>query len=161
MKHIRKIAAIGLCAGLSLSVWAQTQKKTEEKKEAKPKVKPIPAYLGKSSLDGGDIEKQVFDSLLRQGISSRDSAGRPYKVLGFAFSYGERNLYEDSVGRLMMLTDYLTEYCYGDTLSTFLVNNITDRSKGGDTVYVDQITVLSPEGKGALGKSMRFVIKKH
>src|SRR6187402_3586317 len=106
------VLMIFLFAGLGL--WAQTKDKN-----ARPKVKAIPVYLGRSSsvTDGSNVAKRVFDSLLRQG--------RSYKVEGFAFTYGERNLYEDSVGNLMWITDYLTEYCYGDTLSAFLKDNIT------------------------------------
>ncbi len=161
MKRVSNILLLLLCAGASITLWAQTQKKeADDKKAAKPKVKYIPTYLGRSAMDGGEVDKQTFDSLLRQGVTSKDSAGHAYSISGFTFTYGERNLYEDSVGQLMMLTDYLTEYCYGDTLSTFLIGNITERSKGGDTVYIDNITVRSPEGAGGYGKSMRFILKK-
>jgi hypothetical protein len=142
---------------VSISLWAQTK----DKKTVKPAVKRIPVYLGHSVItDESKVSENAFDSLLRQGLTSRDSAGLNYKVDGFAFTYGERNLYEDSVGNLMWLTDHLVEYCYGDTLSTFLLNNITERSKPGDTVYIDQITVRSPDGKGAYGQAMRLILTK-
>lgn len=165
MKQVSKISLIGVGLCLCASLWAQvpdgkkTDGKTPDKKEL-PKIKYTPVYLGHSNLDGGNVTKRVFDSLLKQGVTSRDSAGRNFKVTGFAFSYAERNLYEDSVGTLMILTDYLTEYCFGDTLSSFLLQNITDRSKSGDTVYFDQLSLISPEGTGANGKYMKFVLVK-
>ena len=150
------IVLVGLLlAGASL--WAQTK----DKKQEKPKPKPIPVYLGRSEItDGAKLTKRAFDSLLRQGLTAKDSVGNPYKVEGFAFTYGERNLYEDSVGNQMWVTDHLVEYNFGDTLSTFLLNNITGRSKGGDTVYIDNITLRSDTRGGALGRALRLVLQK-
>jgi len=153
-----KYLVIALLTIVSITLWAQERNTTDKSKTSKPKIVPIPAYLGKSDFNGGNISKQTFDSLLGQGITSRDSMGRSYQVNGFIFTYGERNLYEDSVGKLMVLTDYLPEYCYGDSLTTFLLNNIRNRSKQGDTVYFDNITLTSPEGNAALGKSFRLVL---
>lgn len=132
----------------------------QDKKKEKPKSKPIPVYLGKSNIDDGFISENLFDSLISQGLTSRDSAGKVYKVNGFLLTYGERNLYEDSVGNLMVLTDLLTQPCDGDTLNTYVLDNITDRSKKGDTVYFDQITVTAPEGYNANGKPMRLILTK-
>lgn len=159
MKQLSKIGLTFVCMMAAVSLVAQSQKKEDEKAK-KPKPKPIPAYLGQSNLSGGTITKRMFDSLLVQGVTSKDSAGRPYKVLSFSFNYGERNLYEDSIGNPMILTDYLGEVCEADTLSTFLKQNILERSKAGDTVIFEQITLLSPEGRGAVGKAMKFVLKK-
>lgn len=160
MKRVSKISLVLVALSICYSLWAQVPDgKTKDKKE-KPKVIYTPVFLGHSNLSGGNITKRIFDSLLRQGVTSRDSAGRTYRIEGFAFSYGERNLYEDSVGKLMILTDYLTEYCFGDTLGTFLLNNITERSKAGDTVYFDQFSLISPEGRPANGKFMKFVLVK-
>lgn len=124
-------------------------------------LKLIYPYLGNSSYSEGLIPKQAFDSLLRQGITAKDSAGNSYKVTGFTFSYGERNLYEDSVGNLIMLTDYFSEYCIGDTISPaikFMLNE--NRTKAGDTAYIEKIKVLLPEGGTVGTKPMRFVITK-
>ncbi len=142
---------------VTATVWAQDKK---NEKPAKPKVVPIPVYLGYSNINDGKIAEQIFDSLLAKGLKGRDSLGKAYNVTGFMFTYGERNLYEDSVGNPIIITDNLGEYCYGDTLSAFLLNNIRDRSKSGDTVYFDNITLTSPEGKGAWGKSFRLVLTK-
>lgn len=142
-----------------LSIGINMQAEDQKGKE-KPKPKPVPVYLGQSAIDDGTIPEKMFDSLLKQGLTSKDSVGRAYRVDGFLFTYGERNLYEDSVGKLMILTDLLSEVCYGDTLRRDLLENITERSKAGDTVYFDQITVISPEGRGAIGKGMRLVLSK-
>jgi hypothetical protein len=141
-----------------LAVHAIAQTKDKDKKEQKPK--PIPVYLGNTNLDDGKISVSEFNKLVKQGLTSKDSLGRPYTVNGFLLTYAERNLYEDSVGKLMWVTDFLSEICYGDSLSTFLKQNITERSKAGDTVYFDQISVISPEGKGVHGKGMRFALTK-
>jgi hypothetical protein len=76
------------------------------------------------------------------------------------FSYGERNLYEDSLGNLIVLTDYLSEWCAGDTVSPAISNNIFYKTKPGDTAYIDQIRVLLPTGKEAAAMGLRFVLTK-
>lgn len=132
---------------------------------AKPKKVFLPqAYLGKSDYKGGPIKKDVLASLLKQGITTRDSDGNFYKVVGFEFVYGERMLYEDSVGNLMVDIDYLSEYCTGDTLSTGISNSIYDRLKVGDSAFFNKIDVLrTVPGKPAMvvsGMGMKFYITK-
>jgi hypothetical protein len=153
---MKRLKIVVILAALCVTtVWAQTK---ETKKVVKPK--PIPVYLGSTNKSDGKISKKEFDDAIKQGLISRDSTGRAYRVDGFLLTYAERNLYEDSVGNPLILTDFLSEVCYGDSLNTFLKNNITERSKQGDTVYFDQISVISPEGQNLKGKSMRFVLTK-
>lgn len=153
-----KLVLTALCMATAYNLVAQSQNKDEKAK--KPKPKPIPTYLGKSEMSGGMISESMFDKLVLEGLTAKDSAGRPFKVTGFLINYGERNLYEDSVGNMMVITDYLGEACAGDTLNTFLKTNIPERSKPGDTVYFDQIMVKAPEGYIAHGKGMKFVLTK-
>lgn len=166
MKLNLKLILTLFCMIAAISIVAQSQKKDgagegqSKEGKAKPKPKPIPVYLGQSNYSSGSIDKKTFDSLFRQGLTSRDSAGRIFKVKEFSFTYGERNLYEDSVGKPMIVTDYLAEYCFGDTVNSFLKVNIPERSKPGDTVYFDQILVTAPEGYTAHGKSVKLVIVK-
>lgn len=123
---------------------------------------PVKVYLGNSNYTGGLIAKKVFDSLIRQGIKARDSAGNNVPVLGFTFSYGERNLYEDANGRPVVMTDYLSEYCPGDTLSpSFQMFVFRDnRTKHGDTVYFDKIKFRNAAGAVTNTEKMRFVLTK-
>lgn len=123
------------------------------------------AYLGKSDYKGGQIRRDELSKLMRQGVTSRDSLGNSYKVAGFEFSYAERNLYEDSASNIMVMVDYMTEYCPGDTLSPGIKASIYDRIKPGDTVYFERINVLKPTAGNATGdiiagKGMKFVITK-
>jgi hypothetical protein len=166
MKLKSKLFLTVVCMAIAFSLIAQSQNKNAKgdddkaKSKTKPKPKPIPVYLGKSDKDGGLISYRLFNELLAQGLSSKDSAGKIFKVTSFMLNYGERNLYEDSVGNPLIITDYMAEMCDGDTLTTFLKNNITERSKPGDTVYFEQILVKAPEGYAAHGKTMKFVLTK-
>lgn len=145
----------------ALALLAVTGVIAQEKKAEKPKPKPVPVYLGKSNYRDTTISERKFDELLREGLTSRDSLGNEYRVLSYLLTYGERNLYEDSVGNLMMLTDLLTHPCdSGAKPPGFLLQNIIERSKPGDTVYFDQVTVKAPEGYNANGKSLRLVLTK-
>ncbi|MES2704750.1 MAG: hypothetical protein V4649_19065 [Bacteroidota bacterium] len=139
-------------------------------------------YLGNSEVREGTIPKKQFSDLMKQGLTSRDSMGRTYKVVSFNFTFGERNLYEDSIGNLQIKTDFASMYCHGDTLPDVLTRYIPasqskineetpgfyQRVKAGDTIYFDRISVvrytpnapLPPESDAILGRKMKLVITK-
>jgi hypothetical protein len=110
-------------------------------------------------------------------------------VIGFDFGYKERNLYEDSLGNPVVMMDYSSEYCKGDTVTsnisktqkTAITNyldgdpdandisrGIYERTKPGDTVYFDHIMVAKylngtetvPDNKAIKGRSMKFYFVK-
>lgn len=149
----------GLCmAAIGISSFTPSIQATGDQEETQP---VISSYFGRSTATGGKIAKPVFDSLLRQGISARDSSGYEYTILGFYFGYGERKLYEDAVGNLVVLTDYLSEYCPGDTLTPAVMLNIFHKTKPGDTAYFDNIKVASRDGRRQfVAKSMMFILTK-
>lgn len=145
--------AILLCS-LTISVWAQTTQRTAEKPKPAPK-HYVPVFLGHSQVSGGMVTKAVFDSLVYQGLTS--DSGRV--VSGFRFAYAERNVYEDSIGNLVPMTDYNSEYCLGDSLTPVIKSGLRFRTKPGDTLYFDQVDVKLPKGGIAEGKPMRFIIR--
>jgi hypothetical protein len=154
--------------GASLSAQPKSGGQTPPEK-GKLRVVMPDAYLGRSSTNGGQIKKADFDKLLKQGITAHDSAGNKYKVIGFEFGYAEKSLYEDEAGNLQVGTDYLDEYCPGDTVSHNVSGSIYERTKPGDTVYIDRIKVVGyvkkttqtlPETEAILAKPMKFVIIK-
>lgn len=166
----RTVKFVFICAGMCLaaSLWAQSgktgsgnagQKDTAGKKPYKPPTYPV--FLGKS-LSGADlkISKKDFDTYMKQGLTAKDSSGQPMQFHGFMFTYGERNLYEDSAGSLIVLTDLMAEYCFGDTLSANISSNLYQRSKAGDTAYIDDIQLVDVHGKSKLGRSMRIILTK-
>lgn len=157
MKKTFQILFLGLFVGLSVHLVAQNKSKPTTVKSTKPSM--IYGYLGRSNVHDGKISKKVFDSLLKQGITAKDSLGFSYKPDEFVFSYGERTLYEDSVGNPMILTDMLQEYCLGDTVTPVLKLNIFKRTKPGDTAYIENIKVSTQWGQMP-AKSMRFILTK-
>lgn len=150
---------MGLYAALVVPVCAQkpAAKPAAPKKAAAAPV--VTAFLGTSSLTGGPLSKADFDKFIRQGIRAKEGAGTAVPVTGFQLTYAERGLYEDSAGNPLVTTDYLTEYCFGDTLSANLRVLLPERTKPGDTVFVDNIKVRSGgiEGKA---RSLRFVLTR-
>lgn len=160
MKPSVSIALI-LCGSLLVLQQVQAQKsKPKPKVTAKPaagNVQSTDVFLGRSTLSGGAISKRAFDSLAGQGLRL---AGNNGTVSSFQFIYAERSLYEDSVGNPLITTDYLTEYCYGDTLSASIREGLKDRTKPGDTAYFDQIRILAANGQQLKGKAMRFVLER-
>lgn len=152
---------------ITAGLYAQNVKKPEPAKTTEHKkdtstVPFVPTYLGKTfEYKGGQIPKAKFDELLHKGITAKDSLGNVYNVIGFTFSYVERNLYEDSVGKLQIMSEYLSEYCPGDTLPADIAASIYERTKQKDTAYFDGITLRKQsDGAGAYGKPMRFIITK-
>jgi hypothetical protein len=81
-------------------------------------------------------------------------------VTGFKFSYAARNMYEDSVGNLISVVDFNSEYCFGDTLTPGIKTSLSYRTKAGDTAYFDAIDVKLPGGGMAEGRPMKIVIKR-
>ena len=102
----------------------------------------------------------MFDSLLRQGFTSRDSNGRVFDVKSFMFTYCERKLYEDSIGNPMILTDYISEYCFDNKLKDYQLAALLDRSKWGDTLIIEKIKLEAADSTaaGAAGKALKITI---
>lgn len=176
MKRTVSILLVVCMMAFTVTLWAQQgKKKAAGKAESTttaaavlPKAVRIPVYLGHSSFTGGRIPKQVFDSLLKQGLTAHDSLGVAYRVLAFDINYAESQMYEDSVGNLMRLTDYQLEFCPGDTITAGIAASIYQRTKEGDTMYFDHIklakfsdnVVYSSDSNYTTGKGMIFEISK-
>ncbi len=164
MKRTANILLLTFFTFLSYFVWAQKEKKEDKSKDknvaAKPKYEQVYSYLGKSDFKGGPIAKRIFDSLVKQGICAKDEKGHIYPVTEFNFTYGEKNLYEDSIGNLKVMTDYLLEKCIGDSVTTAIANSMAERSKDGDTVYYDKIIVTRPDNTTTIAKPMKFAITR-
>lgn len=122
--------------------------------QAPPRLEVLLGDAG--SRSGGPITKEEFDSLAPQGIRLKEPNGA--FIEGFTFTYGERHLYEDSVGNDKLVTEYLSEYCFGDSLSAIISKTLPYRTKPGDTAYYDGIHVRLPDGRSATAKPMKFVI---
>jgi hypothetical protein len=159
---------------IGVNLWAQ--QKSAGKAAAKgdggntPGVIMYPTvYLGHSNFSGGNIKKAEFDRLLKEGLTSKDSSGNKYKVLGFEFNYAERQLFEDSAGNLKVMTEIVFEYCPGDTITSGVSASIYERTKPGDTVYINKVKVVKyigktnktlPDTAAIAAKAMKCVIVK-
>jgi hypothetical protein len=141
--------------------WGQrADKKGKEAARKLPPVQWVDVYLGASGLKSGAMRKPVFDSLIRQGITAREADGRKLRIEGFQFSYAERGLFEDSTGNLITVTDYIGEYCFGDTLSSTIKEGLPERTKAGDTAFIDNIRVVMANGSKAQGRPLKIVLTK-
>ncbi|MEO6832367.1 MAG: hypothetical protein ABI378_08135 [Chitinophagaceae bacterium] len=157
----KAILVVGSFALFGVAFAQSKGKKTNSKGLKKDSVsiykRPIlDVFLGGSELAGGDITKQEFDRLAPQGIRLKATNGAV--IDGFSFTYAERNLYEDSAANPIIVTDLLTEYCLGDSLSPIISKTIASRTKPGDTAVYDDIHIRMADGKPASGKAMKFVI---
>lgn len=135
--------------------------KAAPKESAKPhKVFMPQSYLGSTAYFSGTIPVDVLAGLLKQGVSSRDTAGNSYKVVGFNFSYAERRIYEDSAANPMLVVDYLSEYCPGDTLSSAVSSYLGERLKPGDTLYYQNVSISKPsmENASIICKGMKITV---
>lgn len=175
MNRTVRILLIAIPVVICLNLWAQQKKAngSAEKAHGEEPAKKIllpTVYLGRSDYKGGPIKKDDFNRLLKQGLTSRDSLGNKYKVVGFDFNYAERELYEDSVGNLKVMVDLLYEHCPGDTITSNVSASIYERVKAGDTVYIDRVSVVrylsnksnkTQADSSAIGaKGMKCVIMK-
>ena len=125
-------------------------------------------YMGAGSFCGGPVQKDMLNKYLGQGLEGRDSLGNRYKVIGFDFTYAEKNIYEDSTGYPMVVMDYTNEPVKGNVPGTDILQVVGDKLKPGDTVFFDHIRVVRytsanetvPESAAIMGKGFKcFVIK--
>lgn len=148
---------IPMFMGMSANLWAQqkvagkTEKNGGTSEVGKNILLPT-VYLGHSDYKGGPISKADFDKWLKQGLTSNDALGNKYKVKSFDFNYVERELFEDSIGNLKIMSEVYYEYCVGDTVTSAISASIYDRTKPGDTVYIDKVSVAR-----YLSKNMKTV----
>lgn len=132
-KYVLPVLVAGVVFAGSL---VQAQQKSPQKKKIVHKGK---ACLADGKTGTGAISKAAFDSLVAYPLIARDTQGREHKVLSYAFSYAERGLFEDSTGKLKIMTDYYATESEKGKLPEFWLKNIRERSKAGDTVYFDLI----------------------
>ena len=102
-------------------------------------------YLADGTINGGTISKRKFDSLIALPVISRDTSGVDRSVVEFVFSYAERALYEDSTGRPLVMTDHFSTPCPGGKLPDDWVKIIREKSKKGDTVYIEEVMAAYPD----------------
>src|SRR6185312_4021812 len=92
--------------------------------------------------NSGKISKHVFDSLIGYGLIAKDSANKEHPVVQYTFTYAERGAYEDSTGRLKIMTDYQTIESDKGKLPEFWTKLLKERTKGGDTATFTEITAV-------------------
>lgn len=159
MKRIAQILVLLLCGVVAVDAIADEKDKDKKKK---PKPVPVAVYLANTNIDSAAIRKPLFDSLIKQGFTSRDSNGRVFEVKGFKFTFCERNLYEDSLGNPMIVTDYLSEYSFDSKFMDYQQDALIRRAKPGDTVFIENITLRAADSTeaGAKGKPLKLVITR-
>ncbi len=173
MNRIACVLLFGLFLSIGFNATAQKQKKGKSDtavSKTKPKKFYVPqVYLGDSKQVSGSMAKDELSRLMREGLSAHDSLGNAYTVTGFMFGYSERMLYEDSVGNLVVMTDYLSDYCPGNKLPESVSSSIYDRMKAGDTVHFNQVTLRRNAKSGGengtdlggiAGRGLKFLIVK-
>ncbi|MDI9320833.1 MAG: hypothetical protein QM530_10245 [Phycisphaerales bacterium] len=166
---MKRFLLFSLAVTLSIGiVWAQSKKSKPEKantdastrlkQSAKYKFKASPVYLGNSDLRQGVVPKYVFDSLMAQGLTAKDSAGTAGTVTQFRIYYKERNLYEDSLGNYYTDVEMLTDLSKSNKLNSYVA--LSNRTKKGDTAIFDDIVVMLPDSIMVQGLGMKIVIGK-
>ena len=154
---------------LMCNLAAVAQKTTNGAKPIARKLLLPQAYFAHTNFSGGVVKKDTLSKMLRKGIAVRDSVGNSYKVHGFEFGYAERGWFDDSAANPILVVDYLTEYCLGDTLSGGITSSIYDRLKPGDTLFINRVSVYrrptntataTTEDDVILSKGIKCVITK-
>ncbi len=131
MKYYLKLIAISSIFVLGTSQAQQTN--------TKKKV----MYKGKSYLsDGtgqGTISVSRFKSMLHNGLIAKDTAQVQHPVHSFIFMYAERGVFEDSTGKLRIMSDNFSLQCDSGKLPEMWVKGISTKAKAGDTAYYSNV----------------------
>src|SRR5690606_23156656 len=96
-------------------------------------------YLAGGQVGSGTVQLAVFDALVGEAPVARDSLGRICSIVKFDFTFAERGLFEDSTGRLTIMTDYYATQSEDGKLPEFWVKELRERAKVGDTLYFEDI----------------------
>ncbi|QLH46298.1 MAG: hypothetical protein HWD58_12090 [Bacteroidota bacterium] len=116
--------------------------------EQRPKLKYAwRAFFGCMVEDSSSVEKNAFDILVGKKLCAKDSAGNLLTVESFTITYAERGLYQDSTGLPIIITEYSTAECKGDTIPAQWIADFRERSYRGDTVYFDRVMARSADQK--------------
>jgi len=134
---MKKYTGFLLLGGLLLAFSSFQQARQQQPKQKKM------VYKGKTvlgdSYSGGTIPAARFESLMKQPLVSVDSADAAHPVLEFTFTYAERGAYEDSTGKLRIMTDYYTVNSENGVLPEYYINSLSGRIKYGDTVFYSEV----------------------
>lgn len=98
------------------------------------------SFLADGKFSGGTLSKEKFDSLIAFPLLAADSNNKFHPVISYYLTYVERNVYEDDAGHPIILPDYYGINSSNGQLSSEWLQIIRDKSKGGDTVLITNIT---------------------
>lgn len=128
----------------ALALIGVTYAQQAEQSGTKPKPKGN-AFLSGGQYGTGNIPLATFDALIGKAPIAKDSLGRECAVHSFDLTFAERGIFEDSTGRLTIMTDYYTTKSEDGKLDSFWVKELQYRAKIGDTVYMDNIVATYPD----------------
>lgn len=153
---MKKPAFLLALSAVAFTLFAQNGAK--DKTPKKVAVPEIAVRWGEGDTTASkSVSVQDFRKLLGSRVVAADNG---WQVKGFDFIYLENRVYEDSAGNPLFVTEYLKEYCPGDTISQGIKNLLPERVKARDTAYISGIRLESTGGKIGNGKPQRFLIKR-
>ncbi len=151
---MKKTLSIALLFAASVALYAQNGAKDKPvKKVVVPQI--VLRWGDADTAASKQMKVSDFRKLMQARVVPQESG---WRLQGFDFVYLENRVYEDSVGNPLRVTEYLSEYCPGDTLSSGVRMLLPERVKSGDTAYISGIRLLDANGKIGSGKSQRFLI---
>lgn len=155
MRYTTKVLFLTLATSMLYPAFAQQKKGDKTKKETKLPSR-VPVTFGGTLADSSITKKRLLE-LSGKPLSVALPGAR---VDHFYFSMTQRNLYEDSVGNLIILAEPFTELCMGDTIPQYLRENLAIHGKPGDTAWVEAIKIRTAEGKILDGRTMKLTLIK-
>ena len=96
-------------------------------------------YLSGGVFDGGKLSAKLFDSLIKLPLVSMDTLNQPHDASFYNFTYVERNLYEDSLGRPEIIADYYSFDCIDGKIPDMWKKSLKLRIKQGDTILINNV----------------------
>lgn len=151
---MKKPAFLLALSAVAFSLFAQNGGKPARKAT----VPEVPVRWGTADTSATHtVSVRDFRKLLQSRVVPAESG---WQVKGFEFIYLEKRMYEDSVGNPLLVTEYLSEYCPGDTLSQGIRTLLPERVKPADTAFISNIRLEGPGGRIGGAKRQRFVISR-
>ncbi len=154
-KTLLPLLGIALAATLCARAGDDDDKPVVKKKATVPQVT---VRWGADTTLPGAMTVAAFRKQITERLQIVNDSANRWKIRGFDFQYAERGMYEDSAGNPLMVVEYLSEFCPGDSVSSGIRGQLPPRVKAEDTAFISRIRIADSAGNVAATRSFQVTI---
>jgi hypothetical protein len=116
-------------------------------------------YLGAQLKSGTYTVKDILAMVGQKLTATNDKTKEQFKVNKYDFTYSEHNLYEDSTGLPVILTDVHFAELNGDSITTYWQKFLTNHLYKGDTVRFSGLVINNKNVRTKVANKLILIAK--